>query len=114
MNSNEIKTKLLSSDAYKSLTNEKKVVGICEQLDWEVIHGCYYTDFQEGKIREVDVLASQKWIRKTKAAEIFISLYLVIECKTAADYHLLFSNTPVPSLSTYLHSYGHWIGFGDE
>jgi hypothetical protein len=115
MSIEELRARLVSGDAYKSLAAEKEVISECKKHGWEVIHSCYYDDLVDNKIRELDVLGIQRWQKKlAKNGDISLQLCLVAECKSAADYHLLFSDERVRS-QYYLERYSHWLGSpGDE
>jgi hypothetical protein len=86
-----ITDRLKSSKAMQSLAMEGGIGSQLRALNWDVLHSCYYTDVKEGKLREVDVVGKQLWERKTKEGRQILILHLVIECKSAKEYHLLFA-----------------------
>jgi hypothetical protein len=83
---------LLGSTAVKSLIAEQDIAGYFTRAGWYVGHGVYYKDNASGKLRELDVLASQRWIAPDDDGTAVALINLLIECKSSADYHLVFSH----------------------
>jgi hypothetical protein len=75
-----------------------RVTDILASLKWATVHGCFDTDPDTQKLREIDVIAHQSWERGRKTASTDGRLLLVIECKSAAGYHVLLSPIPEPQV----------------
>jgi hypothetical protein len=86
--------KLENSTAMQSLAMEKHVASRLQKLKWDVVHSCYYTDTKENKPREIDVTGKQVWVRHMKGyLDDVLRLHVIIECKSAKGFHLLFAST---------------------
>jgi hypothetical protein len=110
---NEIQTKLSVSTAMQSLTMERKIAIKLDKLKWDVVHSCYYMDPKENKLREIDVTGTKAWIRQNNKRETTISrLHLIIECKTAKGFHLLFS--PIIPENHFASLHDEWYGVDDQ
>lgn len=86
----ELTEKITASPAARSLLMEMSVAEALERHGWLATQSSYYTDIEEGKVREVDVVGkrSGKVARKLGATDTCVSM--VIECKSVKDYHFLF------------------------
>jgi hypothetical protein len=105
-----LEEKLRRSDAYHSLVMEKEAARALAQLDWKTIHGCFFTDLGTGKLREVDVVARQLWEKKSRQGDKIVRLHIVVECKSARDYHLLFSREEIDE-DKFHRVHAEWIGW---
>lgn len=101
--------KLLATPTFKSLQIEREIATRLVPLKWQVINGVFYSDPKEHKPRELDVVASQFWIRTNDYGEQLLRLYLVIECKSIKDFHILISPQLQPVDPVIAHH--HWFGF---
>ena len=109
----ELVSKVRKSPAAQSLEMEQAVSKHLQRLKWEVVHGCYYTDIKEGKIRELDVVGEQIWARSFNDINPeVIRLHTVIECKSAKGYHLIFA--PGITNRNILQIHAQWIGKDDD
>lgn len=84
-----IKRKLLQSPAFLSLSAEQLVKEQLLLRKWRALHSTYYRDLETRKLREVDVIGRQTW--EHCEDDIKIALELIIEVKSAREFHLLFS-----------------------
>ncbi len=86
--------RLLASTAVAALSQEKRIASTVAKSGWAVSHGVYYEDGETKKRREIDVVATRRWV---KGAGIAV-LKLVIECKSASEWNVVF----VPSSPTHV------------
>lgn len=89
----ELKKRISSSGAFRSFLKERDAAVIFRNYGWEAQHGVYYQDVDSGKHREVDVLASQIWTKKTKSGTQYARLRVPVEVKTMKDFHIIVSPT---------------------
>ncbi|WP_036097061.1 hypothetical protein [Leptospira weilii] len=82
----ELKNKLLKSESYKSLVQEKTIADLLKNLKWNVSHGVYYPDPTINKKRELDIFCQRYFLSENASSTI----NLLIEVKSLSDYHLLF------------------------
>jgi hypothetical protein len=88
---NNLVSKLKKSSAMRSLSMEYEMGAILQEHGWNVLQSPYYTDPKEKKLREIDVVGMQRWgITGDSGGNDFINLQLVVECKQAKKFHLLF------------------------
>lgn len=105
----DLKVKLRKSDSLRSLRMEYEVGGKLQEYGWTVRQSPYYTDLQQTKLREIDVMAEQRWmISRGEGQEDFLNLHLVVECKSAKNFHLLFGPETGPHFSDRM--YRAWLG----
>lgn len=91
----DIKTRLLKSDAVTSLRAEQEVVAAFKRLDWWFVeHGAYYRDKVTGKPREIDVLARRSWAKDGGQNSREASLNVIVEVKSVKGFHLVFAPEP--------------------
>jgi hypothetical protein len=111
-----LEEKLRSSDAYHSLVMEKEVAGVLAHLGWRTIHSCFFMDPETGKLREVDVVARQLWKKKSRRGDKLVRIHIIVECKSARDYHLLFSREEVEEVrkDMFLRLHAEWIGWESQ
>jgi hypothetical protein len=83
--------KLSSSSSVRSLLSEEHISEILRRQRWTCHQGPFYRDPIEGKLRELDVFASQTWQRGRGRKREVAHLNLVIEAKSAKDWHLVFA-----------------------
>lgn len=110
MSENEdVKTRLLKSDAVTSLRAEQEVVSAFKRLDWWFVeHAPYYRDKVTGKPREIDVLARRSWAKEGGRDSRHANLHVLIEVKSLKGYHLVFA----PEADDYCQSHAQcgWVG----
>lgn len=82
---------LSKSDSLKSLLAEREVVRKLQKLKWNVSHGAYYTDPKESKLREVDVIGKQYWVRGLVSGPQSLKINLVVECKSLKNTNIIIS-----------------------
>jgi hypothetical protein len=105
----DIRNRLSQSVSQNSLRAEQRIVSIIRNCGWHAEQSVYYTDSKTEKVREIDVLCQQLWKKKLKAGDLIARLFLLIEAKSTADYHLIFSNSqPQEELQS---SNSYWIGY---
>lgn len=109
MGTPDLHSRLLGSSAFTSLTSEQKIMSTLESLKWKAFHGCFYPDLKTEKLREIDVLAIQKWERKAKPLGAYANVELVVEAKSAKGFHLLLS--PLSQSSSDWQSNDEWLGY---
>jgi hypothetical protein len=105
----ELEKKLIKSSAVCSLQMESEVSSELMKLKWSVINGCFYTDVKENKQREVDILGNQFWLKDMKKEQQILRLHLVLECKSAKDFHIVV--LPQAQAETDVLPHSHWIGY---
>lgn len=108
MTSSGIRKKLLKSQAVKSLQSEQNIHGIVNQLGWESVHSAFYIDVNTGKHRELDVVGKRSWHCKLKKQTTHAVLSLLIEAKSAVNYHLIFS--PLKNSPKWENNHSYWVG----
>jgi hypothetical protein len=87
-------SKLLVSGSVSSLLAERTVAMFLDRSGWRTGHGVYYRDVESGKVRELDVAASQRWRRKISKTQFTgAELHLLVECKSAPGFHIVFAPT---------------------
>jgi hypothetical protein len=94
MSFTELEQKILQSPSWRSFKEERDVKRLLSRLGWRAVHGCFYTDLETQKPREIDVVARKSWERKTKRYKLSGQLMLVVECKSVSGFHVLIS--PIP------------------
>lgn len=105
--------KLETSNSVKSLRSELGLITELNKYDWKCHHSPFYRDPIENKLREIDVLGTQMWVRQTKRREETSWINLVIEAKSAKDWHLVFtSGQPHEEICGYTSRL--WSGFIDS
>jgi hypothetical protein len=109
-----IEEKLRQSDAYRSLVMEKEVADRLALLGWGTTHSCFFKDCETGKLREVDIVARQRWRKKVAQGEKLVRIHVMVECKSARDYHLLFTRDDAKGLDMDHRVYAEWIGWDGE
>ena len=87
----ELKARLENSQSVKSLRAELRLISVLSANQWRCYHGAFYLDGVENKLREIDVLARQVWVRQTRGREETSRLNLIIEAKSAKDWQIVFS-----------------------
>src|SRR4051812_34210344 len=95
----ELREKLFTSEAVTSLLSESQLAEILRIHGWEAVHGFYYEDVETGKHREVDVSATRRWVVGTYGERYIFdttTVNIVIECKSARESHLVFSDFVPP------------------
>jgi len=92
-----IGNKIRNCSAWLSLEAERRVARDLSDQKWSVTHSCFFTDPETNKLREVDVVAHQSWERVRRTRHTHCQLNLVVECKSASGYHILFSAIREPS-----------------
>ena len=93
-NKDDIKDRLLASDAVTSLMAEQEVVAAFKRSEWwDVQHGGYYRDRETGKLRELDVWARRSWSGPGIDSNV-ADLELFIEVKSLRDYHIVLAPQP--------------------
>lgn len=107
--SEDIKSKLLKSDSVASFSSEQRIFDLLKENNWEAVHGGFYVDQTTKKFREIDVLGRQFW-SFDEEIPTSIDLNLVIEAKTAKDYHLIFSTSAEDKRSRAFLCNKDWIG----
>jgi hypothetical protein len=85
----EFVRKLKASHTVLSLEAEQAASKILSVLGWTCYHGAFYRDVRDEKLREADVIARQLWNRL--ADGIVVDLHLILECKSARDWQLVFA-----------------------
>lgn len=90
----DLEARLRASGAVESLAAEEAIAETLTQLGWGASHGMYYTDPATGKSRELDVVAAQLWHRDEHGIDLSCTLRLLVESKSARDFHLVFASTP--------------------
>lgn len=108
MTDSNVEPELLHSDAFQSLSMERRICDVLQSLNWKAVHSCYYKDPITDKMREIDVSARQLWERNLKNGDQAASLHLLTEAKSAKGYHLIFSSS-YKNLNLYPKNDG-WIG----
>jgi hypothetical protein len=103
----ELERKITQSPSWSSLQAERRVAHILADMKWAAVQNCFYTDPETQKLREIDVVAHQSWKRTRGGTRTYGHLWLVLECKSAAGYHILISPIPEPS-PTRPHTI--WVG----
>jgi len=111
MTESNLEEKIIKSASWNSLLAERQVSDILSKHKWHSVHSSYYTDPDTKKLREIDVIARQTWIRKSKNISNYAQLALVIECKSAAGYHVITSTIDEPKWAT---PHKVWIGTENE
>ena len=106
---NDLIQKILKTSTFRSLKMERDISFKLESNGWKVINGVFYADLKENKHREVDIVSTQIWGKGEGKEEKIIRLYLVIECKSMKDFHILVSPQVCSHLKIAAHH--HWIGF---
>jgi hypothetical protein len=91
MTQSSLEEKIKTSTSWNSLLAERQVSDILTEHKWHSVHSSYYTDPDTNKLREIDVIARQTWVRKVKNISNYAQLAMVIECKSAAGYHVITS-----------------------
>lgn len=111
----DLKAKLRNSPAARSLLMEYKVGRLLQEQGWTVSQSPYYPDPQTAKLREIDVLAEQRWMISIRdQREDFVNLQLVIECKSAKAFHLLFGPESRFVMALSDRAYQSWLGHNDN
>jgi hypothetical protein len=89
---NDIASRLLASDAVASLTAERDIAELLDDLGWNVVHSMFYTDTQTNKRRELDASARSIWTsRSDDGSGAVCAIRLLVEAKTAGGYHIVFA-----------------------
>jgi hypothetical protein len=83
--------KFSNSPSVRSLQAEQRASAILARLRWTCHQGAFYRDEKEGKLREIDVVARQMWKRGRAHKEQIVRLNLILEAKSARDWHLVFA-----------------------
>ncbi len=96
-----IQDKLSGADSTKSLRAERRVSEAFRAKRWDTYHGPFYRDPETKKLREVDVVARQVWVRRLKSGQQAVRLHLYAEVKSIKGYHLLFSRYDARSMLHY-------------
>ena len=104
-----VEAKLLTSQAFLSLSSEQRVHATLIANGWRAQHGTFYRDPDSKKPRELDVTAVRRWEASRKAGNMTLSLDLLIEVKSARGFHLLFAPHRPKESAGYLLRY--WIGY---
>jgi len=91
--SEKLLTLLKRSAAFKSIREERRICELLQHAGWRAYHSYYYLDLITNKPREIDVLASRFWSRKSRSIEQFVRVILLLEAKSIKDYHLIFSSS---------------------
>lgn len=104
----DIESKLRASKSIETLALEASITAELNELGWNASHGMFYLDILTGKSRELDVIAYQIWERDDGPHETSCTLRLLIECKSAIDFHIVFASTPQNMSRNILA--GWWIG----
>lgn len=111
MTQSSLEEKIIKSTSWNSLLAERQVSDILAKHKWHSVHSSYYADPDTNKLREIDVVARQTWVRKGKNTNNYAQLAMVIECKSAAGYHVITSTINEPKWAT---PHKVWIGMEDE
>lgn len=82
-----LKSKLLKSDAFKSLSQEMIVQTQFQKTKWPVVNSCYYQDQKENKIREIDIVATTGMGLRRKYG--VTRIHAVAECKSMSGFHVI-------------------------
>ena len=91
--SEDIRTKLASSEAAESLRMERFVANCFVERKWPAQQGVYYTDPETGKEREIDVISRhllERPERHTGTGAPIINLSVICECKSLTGQNLIF------------------------
>lgn len=104
----DIEERIRTSEPFRTLTGEQEIAMKLRQLGWAAEQGCYYNDTKLGKVRELDVVAEQMWVRDFDGDTQRVRLRLLVECKSASGYHILFSPSDGRADRDRLDS--HWLG----
>ena len=72
---------------------ELRIADLLKNSGYEVNHSVYYVDKDEGKGREVDIVAHRSQFRKKRNARWFVIHNLAIECKKSDKPWVVFSST---------------------
>src|SRR3712207_1711510 len=111
MSTTELEQKIQASSAWLSIQAERRDASTLASLKWAAVHNCFYTDPVTEKLREIDVVAMQVWKRAHEGNSVFARLHLVIECRSAAGYHILISPIPEPEPKRV---FRHTVWIGEE
>jgi len=88
--SKDLAASLLASDAVQSLDMESRVVEELRKHSWRTKHSKFYKDPITQKLREIDISASKLFRMKRDQGPASL-VQLVFECKSNADYSLVFN-----------------------
>jgi hypothetical protein len=86
----DVRDRLKASTSYRTQQAEQEVWSIFQDYGWQAHQGVFYKDLQSGKMRELDVVATQFWSRELANRSLFLQLKFLIEVKSISNYHLLF------------------------
>ena len=101
---------LTSSGPYETFRAEQLVRAAFQDAGWDATHGFYYKDGETGKFREIDVLASRHWSKKSKPHLKLARVSLVVEVKSMKGFTVLLSERQTDPSDFY----NHWDWFGDS
>jgi hypothetical protein len=88
--SNDLLDHIRNGDGYRSLINETRIASVLRGLKWQTAHSAHYTDANEGKEREIDVVARSSWVRGRH--DQIAHLHLFVECKSLASKQILLAD----------------------
>lgn len=88
---NKFIEKLAASHSVQSLFAEERVCRVFEEHHWHCFQSAFYRDNRDDKLREIDVVARQLWKRGQGAEQRVVRLNLVVEVKSAREWHIVFS-----------------------
>lgn len=103
---------LKNSEAYKSLRDEKTVASQLKKIGWKVVQSPYYLDDKTKKLREIDVIASKRWRKKTSGKDLTATVKIFVEVKSNSGFHILLSGMTNNSYS--FGSNEHWMGYDNK
>jgi hypothetical protein len=109
----DIRAKLLSSDAVESLRMELFVAQCFKERHWPAQQGVYYTDTETGKSREIDVLSRQLLQdpeRSRKVGGPIINLSVICECKSLSGHNVIVLPY-TPEEFSQNNVWGNWLGY---
>jgi len=108
----DIRTKLASSEAAESLRMEYFVASCFHKHKWPAQQGVYYKDPETGKEREIDVLSHHALLRPQRyrgTGGPKINISILCECKSLSGHNLvLLRGNPDPLFERHVRN--HWSG----
>lgn len=108
----DIRALLRTSDAVLSMGSERRAFESFERQRWDSTQGVIYQDIETNKFRELDILAQQLWRHRAKTHHGITAIRLLVEVKSLAGYHLLF--TPTGDHGDVSYSTRFWLGDRDR
>jgi hypothetical protein len=101
--------RLDQSTSVASLRAELEVTRLLTKHRWVCSHGAFYSDPNEGRLRELDVIGRQMWKRQGRTREDVIRLHLLVEVKSARDWQVVFAPSDQPRTEGHISRV--WAGY---